>query len=67
MPVLLVLPVTPNMRDGVVKKSVSIPRELWEWAEKESQKQGHGMTSRVIAEAVKTLRKACRRRKEFAK
>lgn len=61
-PVALFIP----MKTICVKKSVSVPDKLWAWAEMEADKQGHGMTSRVVADALRSLEKLSRRRKEFA-
>jgi hypothetical protein len=40
-----------------VKKSVSMPIQLWKFVTQHSKRAGHGMASRTIQQAVQILRK----------
>lgn len=46
------------MKQGCVRKTVSIPAELAAWAEEHARDRGHEMLSRTVAEALKHLRKS---------
>lgn len=46
-----------------VKKSVSLPQDLWDFIDEQKALRGHGMASRVIHEALRDLRKNMSRRK----
>jgi Arc/MetJ-type ribon-helix-helix transcriptional regulator len=51
------------MQTGSVKKSVSLPQDLWDFIDQRKKTSGHGMASRVIHEALRDLRKNMARRK----
>jgi hypothetical protein len=39
-----------------VKKSVSMPSQLWKFVHKHSKQAGHGMASRTVQQAIELLR-----------
>lgn len=55
------------MRNGSVKKSVSLPQDLWVFIDKQKIAKGHGVASRIIHEALRDMRKKAIRRNRCAK
>ena len=56
-----------KMKQKAVKKSVSVPAELWDFVVKLADKQGHSKPSAVIHQALRSMERNFKRRKEFAK
>jgi metal-responsive CopG/Arc/MetJ family transcriptional regulator len=51
--------------DLCVKKSISLPQDLWDFVEDVKGTQGQGQTSKVVQKALRCLKRNLARRKQF--